>query len=752
MKTKLFFATLVLTLIAGPAFTALPPGATTLAASQVTLSQATLNGVVSPDALATSAYFNFGTTTNYGSTSATVNYSAGYYPPSATGIAFNGVNQNAAVPGFGNYAPTNEVTIEFWQKAVDAQQQSTFILTPDIAANRFNTHQPWIDGNAYWDFGNIGGSGRLSYAPGGLVGVWNHIALVASQSGNSMSIYRNGVLEAQKTGMTPFQEYSADLLLAGGTSENVFFNGALAEFRVWNKALDQSTIQTWLNRPLDSTHPAWTNLVAYWPMNEGSGNVLNDQSGHGHTAYLTNAPAWIAITNSQISATVTGLSTQTTYHYQLIASNVNGVTLGKDVVFSTPAAPPPSGAITWSAPVAINGDSDVYNVGAEVYAYDWANVIATVNGVTFFGTGTVNGSTNVSTTLTATDSTAFNSYSAPFNYLLRPAYKSMLIGGAYDTASNDTVTLSNLVVGHPYAVQVWVNDPRGGAVLDGRAETLSSPGGNSVTLNFSTNGGTLDGVPGQFTIGTFTASSSIETFTVQANSNGVAQLNALQLRDLTLAGVTAHNATPLLYSLFGPGYSYLYGIESRYVANAFYIAMPFKPNTTAILGRVIVPVYNVFTPNQIRFTLCNDNNGVPGASLETWSLTQLNYGSLTPFKSVNFPTLTNGVQYWLVASADDPNTQSYWWLAYSGGANPSYNLSSTRSGPYVERRTSPELRFRGRWGQPDHQWHGRNQHEPDDCRRQRHCRPQLRDAHGHQSGRPGASLAAGGDKSAELRR
>lgn len=65
------------------------------------------------------------------------------------------------VPNFHTLGVTTEVTVEFWA-LTDATGGSAFILDPDAAANRFQAPPAWTDGTTYWDFGDIGGAGRLS--------------------------------------------------------------------------------------------------------------------------------------------------------------------------------------------------------------------------------------------------------------------------------------------------------------------------------------------------------------------------------------------------------------------------------------------------------------------------------------------------------------------------------------------------------------------------------------------------------------
>ena len=74
--------------------------------------------------------------------------------------------------------------------------------------------------------------------------------------------------------------------------------------RIWETALDQSTIQTWMNKSINNTHPDWSNLLAYWEFNEGSGQVVTDSSPHNNNGYLGSDstgyddedPAWIVST------------------------------------------------------------------------------------------------------------------------------------------------------------------------------------------------------------------------------------------------------------------------------------------------------------------------------------------------------------------------------------------------------------------------------------------------------------------------
>lgn len=204
-----------------------------------------------------------------------------------------------------------------------------------------------------------------------------------------------------------------------------------------------------------------------------------------------------------------------------------------------------NGGITWGTNVTDSGDSDVFTNGALLYAYDWANSNATVNGATFTGTSSANPG-NVSISGIGSYYGGYNSSTAPFS-ALSSTYRSILTGGMYGGAVVATVTLNNLTAGHTYAVQVWVSDPRGGGAA-GRIENLL--GYNQATLAYNVPPA-LGGI-GQYSIGVFTAASGSQIFSLSATNSGAStQINALLVSDVTTTGYQPVN--PSASSLLNAG-------------------------------------------------------------------------------------------------------------------------------------------------------------------------------------------------------
>jgi signal transduction histidine kinase/ligand-binding sensor domain-containing protein/CheY-like chemotaxis protein len=219
-------------------------------------------------------------------------------PGGATGsisqqvLDLDGESGYVEIPNFGSIAPTNEITIEFWQYVNAAKIQSAFSLLPDENFNRISAHTPWDAGgnfgvgSVFWDFGVMNGGGRLNYTPPeSIVGSWQHFALVASESQNVMRIYRNGVLEAEKEGMTPFVRGSQSFSI-GGTpvlggfpgTPSALFGGQLADFRIWNVARSEEEILSGMWEAVNGDEPG---LVGSWSFADGTARDASPLGNHG---------------------------------------------------------------------------------------------------------------------------------------------------------------------------------------------------------------------------------------------------------------------------------------------------------------------------------------------------------------------------------------------------------------------------------------------------------------------------------------
>jgi hypothetical protein len=159
----------------------------------------------------------------------------------------------------------------------------------------------------------------------------------------------------------------------------------------------------------------------------------------------------------------------------------------------------------------------------------------------------------------------------------------------------------------------------------------------------------------------------------------------------------AASAQTTLFDNFGPGHTsnnhVLWAVDGPEVSldTIFEPAMGFTPSVTATLSQIDFAISFILGPtNSVTLSLSQDASGVPGAVIQSWTVTGLpNAGSstTTSFNTVDGSgeTLTAGQLYWLVASA--PTTTQDGWnettsgdtglLAQSNDSGATWNPSTT---------------------------------------------------------------------------
>ena len=191
---------------------------------------------------------------------------------------------------------SNEITIAFWSFGNPAiLPANTSVAEGFDAAGRrqANVHLPWSNGRVYWDCGNDGsGYDRIDKeaTPEEYEGQWNHWAFTKNTASGIMNIYLNGQL--WHTGEGRSKEIDIESFRFGKSlnNNNPYF-GSIDEVQIWNKELSEMTIRDWMYKHIDASHPDFQNLVAYYPLNEGSGQTATDASEKMLDAALK-LPSW----------------------------------------------------------------------------------------------------------------------------------------------------------------------------------------------------------------------------------------------------------------------------------------------------------------------------------------------------------------------------------------------------------------------------------------------------------------------------
>ncbi len=175
----------------------------------------------------------------------------------------------------------NEMTISFWAYGNAAQMPiSTSILygyDNNINNRQLNIHLPHSNTNVYFDCGFVGGYDRINKVAtlAEMGGRWHHWTFVKNASTGIMQVYLNGVLWMSGTAKTkPIT--LINLIL--GKDQNLANNykGRISELFIWNKALTDSQVNTVSKGMIGYETPLFGNVVAYYPMNDGSGNQISE--------------------------------------------------------------------------------------------------------------------------------------------------------------------------------------------------------------------------------------------------------------------------------------------------------------------------------------------------------------------------------------------------------------------------------------------------------------------------------------------
>ena len=114
------------------------------------------------------------------------------------------------------------------------------------------------------------------------VGAWHHVA--ATFDNGNLKLYVDGTEVGSQTGVPAPSVLNTDLLIGrrGFDPDPRYLSGEVDEIRIWDTALDQTALQSNMNKELNGDE---SGLAGYWSFNEDTGNAV-DQTGNGNDATL----------------------------------------------------------------------------------------------------------------------------------------------------------------------------------------------------------------------------------------------------------------------------------------------------------------------------------------------------------------------------------------------------------------------------------------------------------------------------------
>ena len=121
-------------------------------------------------------------------------------------------------------------------------------------------------------------------------GTWTHICATRNNADDKIRMYKNGALVHTSSATTdPSGGDSSSVELLVGRNQNyasgTYFNGKIAHLRIWNIARTDLQIARYYQRTVDNTA---SGLVAYWKLDEGTGDTVYDSSSSSNTGAVMN--------------------------------------------------------------------------------------------------------------------------------------------------------------------------------------------------------------------------------------------------------------------------------------------------------------------------------------------------------------------------------------------------------------------------------------------------------------------------------
>ena len=308
-------------------------------------------------------YFNFENNyTNHDATHSFTNLSsglqsipflAGHY---GNGISFTGTSQLLTNPTIDAFLAGPDFTVAFWQKTTTSPEN--YATSYELFGSQyFRAFAP----NGYNYYGiNINASTNVekdANITSTTIGTWVHYTIMSitdtATNFRYLRCYVNGVLYSQyNLGLAyGFHKFSSNVTIGGGISNGNLqtvkrFSGIIDEFYIYNRSLTDTEITAVMNNstgsivsstPQPPTISSNINFTITSPTSATINYALN-ANGNGTTSVVNygtsstnlslqatggNASGGI-MTNT--TATLTGLTTGTTYYYQIVATNDLGST------------------------------------------------------------------------------------------------------------------------------------------------------------------------------------------------------------------------------------------------------------------------------------------------------------------------------------------------------------------------------------------------------------------------------------------
>ncbi len=205
-------------------------------------------------------------------------------------LNFDGIDDYVSVPNSASLTMGSTMTLEAWinpdlssSTSTDHRQQGRRVrAVRSLPTARCNF--AFAEGGV-WSWHNTGATIERN--------AWTHVAV--TYDAGVVTTYVNGVsVNSQSMATTTIDDVYPGLneLRIGGRSNlpaGQYFDGRIAEVRVWNVARSGAEIAGAMNSTLTGSE---TGLAAYLPLDDNAGLTANDKTANGNNGTLVNGAMW----------------------------------------------------------------------------------------------------------------------------------------------------------------------------------------------------------------------------------------------------------------------------------------------------------------------------------------------------------------------------------------------------------------------------------------------------------------------------
>ena len=321
-----------------------PPTVTTGSATSVTATSATLNGTVNPNGASTTYYFQYGTTTSYGSTTLSTSAGSGTGSVSVS-VDISGLTSNAtyhyrlvATNSAGtSYGSDNEFTADVSPKP-EVTTGSASSVTASSATLNGTVNPNGASTTYYFQYGTTTSYGSSTTSTSAGSGS-SSVSAIGPVSGLICSTTYHYRLVATNSAGT---SYGSDKIFT--TSDCPADPPTVTTGSASSVTASSAT----LNGTVNPNGASTTYYFQYGTTTSYGSSTTSTSAGSGSSSVSAIGP-------------VSGLICSTAYHYRLVATNSAGTSYGSDKTFTTSDCPAEKPIVTTGSASSVTASSATLN-------------------------------------------------------------------------------------------------------------------------------------------------------------------------------------------------------------------------------------------------------------------------------------------------------------------------------------------------------------------------------------------------------